>query len=483
MSKNNAKYWWWLVLGLALLIRVFILFQPSLTILDRWGSDDLYYYTQIAGNVAAGNGFSFDGLHLTNGFQPLFEFLLIPFGKWLWHDVEFSLKFTLLLVSVLTMIAGWQLRLLCRQWNMPPRIALLAPAILLLHPKILSVTFNGTEGALSLLMLVLSLRSLEWMQEKKHTLWISVIFSLLVLTRMDFTFFLMALFAYGMFRKQSFFHWVKVLVTPVLVFAAWMSLNYVYFKSIVPSSGAAKMLHSALLDYSIPKVFLSTWSTALFAETQLSWVVLVLVIFGVIFLLMKHKQLAQKAIFLIGASSVLGIIAIVSIGYFRDWYLMPQYLTTCILMAFGVSFLLERLPSFNWKSLLVLVPLGLIWTEAHFTERKMNRTAIYNAIRKFELQLPSGELVGTFNAGLLGTILGPNTRVINLDGVVNNSVLPYQKNKQLDRYLEQENISFLIDHSGSIDFFREQFMPDVQLEVIAKERIQSTEEWTLVRVQ
>ena len=39
--------------------------------------DDSFYYSQIARQVAMGHGFTFDGLHRTNGFQPLWLFLLI----------------------------------------------------------------------------------------------------------------------------------------------------------------------------------------------------------------------------------------------------------------------------------------------------------------------------------------------------------------------------------------------------------------------
>jgi hypothetical protein len=41
-------------------------------------TDDTFYYLQVARHVAEGDGFTFDGLHGTNGFQPLWQFLLVP---------------------------------------------------------------------------------------------------------------------------------------------------------------------------------------------------------------------------------------------------------------------------------------------------------------------------------------------------------------------------------------------------------------------
>jgi hypothetical protein len=40
--------------------------------------DDGYYYFQIARNLARGAGFTFDGIHATNGFHPLWLLLQAP---------------------------------------------------------------------------------------------------------------------------------------------------------------------------------------------------------------------------------------------------------------------------------------------------------------------------------------------------------------------------------------------------------------------
>ena len=40
--------------------------------------DDSFYAFNIARNIAEGNGASFDSIHPTTGFQPLYVFLLVP---------------------------------------------------------------------------------------------------------------------------------------------------------------------------------------------------------------------------------------------------------------------------------------------------------------------------------------------------------------------------------------------------------------------
>ena len=41
-------------------------------------SDDAFYYAQVARNVAHGDGFTFDGIHRTNGVHPAWTWLLVP---------------------------------------------------------------------------------------------------------------------------------------------------------------------------------------------------------------------------------------------------------------------------------------------------------------------------------------------------------------------------------------------------------------------
>ena len=40
--------------------------------------DDAFYYLRIAANVASGRGLTFDGAAPTNGFHPLYLFMLVP---------------------------------------------------------------------------------------------------------------------------------------------------------------------------------------------------------------------------------------------------------------------------------------------------------------------------------------------------------------------------------------------------------------------
>ncbi|MBK9471399.1 MAG: hypothetical protein IPO18_03830 [bacterium] len=63
--------------------------------------DDTAYYLQIARHAATGAGFTFDGLHPTNGYQPLWQWLLVPVFAVIRLGPEAMLRLVLVLQSLL----------------------------------------------------------------------------------------------------------------------------------------------------------------------------------------------------------------------------------------------------------------------------------------------------------------------------------------------------------------------------------------------
>jgi hypothetical protein len=57
--------------------------------------------------------------------------------------------------------------------------------------------------------------------------------------------------------------------------------------------------------------------------------------------------------------------------------------------------------------------------------------------------LPEDAIIGSWNAGLIGYFYKGDT--VNLDGVVNNSILPAIKKKRVMEFILQNNIAYLCD--------------------------------------
>ena len=66
-----------LLIGLAL--RLGLAWQDHLVQLAEWlWTDDSYLSLSVARNLAHGRGMTADGVHVTNGFQPLYVLLMVP---------------------------------------------------------------------------------------------------------------------------------------------------------------------------------------------------------------------------------------------------------------------------------------------------------------------------------------------------------------------------------------------------------------------
>ena len=68
---------------------------------------------------------------------------------------------------------------------------------------------------------------------------------------------------------------------------------------------------------------------------------------------------------------------------------------------------------------------------------------VYTSQREFDQRVPAGEVIGSFNAGIAG-FFSPR-RIVNLDGLVNASVVPYYRERRLERYFLDEGIHYIAD--------------------------------------
>jgi hypothetical protein len=69
--------------------------------------------------------------------------------------------------------------------------------------------------------------------------------------------------------------------------------------------------------------------------------------------------------------------------------------------------------------------------------------------------LPPNAVVGSWNAGIFGYF--SNRQVINLDGLINNDILPHLKKRTLYRYIEKRKINYIVDYSVMI-YWQEKYL-------------------------
>ena len=146
-----------LAAGAAVLHLAFVWLQSAEYVLRV---DDAFYYFQIARNAAQGSGFTFDGIHPTNGFQPLWGLVLAGFAWLFLHagaaEPMLLARLFLSVAALVNVAAGLALYAAARGW-LRRRDALGFLAVWLLSPLLVSHQTAGMENALFALLLGLAL--------------------------------------------------------------------------------------------------------------------------------------------------------------------------------------------------------------------------------------------------------------------------------------------------------------------------------------
>jgi hypothetical protein len=158
------------------------------------------------------------------------------------------------------------------------------------------------------------------------------------------------------------------------------------------------------------------------------------------------------------------------------WYLSLPYLETyLVLVVIGSTICAtamdsERAKRWAFKALVaggVLTVLGLVryaqtWQYGFWAWQR----DVYTAIEPVDRALPAGARVGCFNAGIPGYF--SRRQIINLDGLVNDAVVPYWRARRFEQYLTDARIGFIYDENLSMERARDFSQGSPQLEEIIR---------------
>lgn len=247
------------LLLLALIPALYIAFGNPNTILDWYSSDDGFLYFQVARNLAAGHGFTFDGINPTNGFHPLWLFLITPIFALAQIDLLLPLRVLMLLSALLSagsaMLLYRILKYFTSEW-----VALFVGLLWIVLPPIHTLTLHtGVEAGLSAFTILLFWYQLISFKPSvdqgfRDLIVLGLLGVLTIFARLDNSF-LVALGGLWLWlhlwqppkkpkrnpwiwRLQTGFAFLSPLALLLLIYVAW---NYFSFNTIVPISGDVKL--------------------------------------------------------------------------------------------------------------------------------------------------------------------------------------------------------------------------------------------------
>lgn len=450
-------------------------------------ADDAFYYFEISRNAARGEGFTFDGMYPTNGFHPLWAWLLTPLFALspdsFWLPIHLAL-FTSGMCTVAT--AGVLFHLFGRRKAYGA--GLFAAWFWLLNPLTVIVSFRGLETTLNTLLFAISLFSLDRIRSQgrwriRETTLLGGLLGLCMLARTEnilWTASVCVVLIAELARKgrhRAIPASVGALGLGALVpLLPWLLWNLETFGTLVQTSGLAKIrfeLYGALpeisssslaqtiqgatrnllgiLEHIVRFLGREDWGRAqksplillaLTSQAAAVWL-------GGTLLRRKGESAPGEAAahlvwrrlrfptFLFFALH-LGYYAWVAQSY-AHWYFLPVVLGLSLWIGERLS-VVERPIAAGSR---IFVAVGVVaslaltfWIAApHFkrNDQRLRQTALLASHVD-----PSVEKLGVWNAGLVGywfSFHRPDLRVINLDGVVNNQVTALADSDAYENYI------------------------------------------------
>lgn len=328
-----------LLLGVIFLVRLaLLLYLPASRVADlvEYLYDDGYYYLAVAANLADSAKSTFDGLTLTNGYQPLWLLLLSLVAKLVGTSPH-----TLLVADcVLIYLTAWGALLLAgglrraEHRNMAMALAVGLAVMMLRWPLAL---LQGLETVL-ILPLSIPLVLLIEQAEERQLLWVSALLATMLLVRLDYLALYGAAVAVlalrlcypqpppwpgGASGTVRIIGKLSVFVLPTL--AIYLVVNQWLFGSAVPVSGLAKSLGGPTFsNWGVWRNFLGP------AEESPFLLLILLVLEGI------TRSIARPQPWFYRSICLFAIAAAAQCLYFctlYTWYVMPWYECSVMMVA------------------------------------------------------------------------------------------------------------------------------------------------------
>jgi len=485
----------------ALVLRLFLCFQPPEVLIPRVASDDMFYYLSIARNIARGDGATADRENVTNGFHPLWAIILVPLFKI--HALDDDvLQWSLSLLTLFSVLSAWFmyriLRFACGE--IP---SLLAAVIWLCCPYTILVALAGVEaplfvfllGAASYCYLRLRMRGPDSAALLSRWVSLGILMGGGVLARIDGALLAAIVFTDSLVstRRTAVAISVRFLqafsygIGCILVVLPWFVWSYLRTGFIFQMSGKAIYQQQHVLFWAqyrdagaVP--YGMGWLANVLSNMQAAFrsvmvlcgastpalsALLLLCVFALIMAATRNRQLVRDWLkrissfnFLFCYGLLMMLLYCTYLWYSQDWYYYSIVFVACILAGCFFDILDEWLRSGHacllrgrlW-SIFLLCAISLFcyrtlaWWRSGIRGWQID---MYRAAIWVKEHVPKEARIGSFNSGILAYYCPQ--RVINLDGVVNGSAFRAVREGKIFSYVREQGIGYIVESPLSLQF-------------------------------
>lgn len=475
------------------LLRMVIAWR-AVDVVDRlFVPDDTYYTLAVARAMAQGLGPAADGAHLTNGFQPLLAFLLVPVFA-VTRDPDAPLRAAWVLLALVDGVLALALGALARRASRVhgPLAGATATVAWAASPLAISYALGGLETSLALLLEVLF--ALAWCRARRRGRprdfgMAGVLAGLAILARIDAAWLVGMVGAWELARGQRGKALVAAAAGAATV-APWWAYESARFGTVVPASGDAVRAQVAVHR----SLYLTTprqigWALGTVLEAPLARVVdlrewffhhgalaavataVLVVLVGVGIRAVRGGSAAAPIRLLLAFGVVVWLFYALYVPalWFFPRYLSPMHVTLTVLGSMAVARLRDWRPRGGapWPAALAggvfaLAPALRSLTYVVDTPAGTVDVALHGAkgyrepARQILDQAPDGAVLGALQSGALAYYAPAQARrlgVVNLDGVVDAGAAAAFAERRLAAFARSRGVTHLADWQFNVDAF------------------------------
>ncbi len=477
--------------------------------------DDGFYAFKIAKNIADGNGATFDGIHPTTGFQPLYVLLLVPAFALSGDNLVAPIYIALSLLAIFTCLTAYFIYRICMRY-VGWRSSLVAALIWAFSPIVTKQSANGLETALASLLIAVSvyyylerIRSVENPGAGRFMI-LGIVLGLMVLARIDGVLLILVMMLDYLVllraTRVSAKRLVRVSLVPLgvcILYGPWLLFNMAVCGSPLQDSGAAtrflSLAYAGYFGYGAGDMGSSgpdasfIWAHLTHAISTMKVIPPAHLIFRLIdktgatlgspggfhiagnvlgFLALggagftvfgwrrderKRRRGEMHFLILFAAGLIASYVMYVFGMFFFLRYFYPVYLIACIYLAFLLhdfhGWYARRSIAMRRAIILASAAYAALFGLFSYSQAFRSRPIypFYDVSRWVNEHTGDAERIGVFQCGTIGYL--SNRRIINLDGKVNRGALEAMRSGSLDGYLRKEGIEVVIDHSDILKIF------------------------------
>lgn len=475
------------LLVVTVLSRLAFALRPEPQLASRPYLEDSYYAFNSAYHLSQGHGLTADGVHKTNGIQPLIVFLYVPFFAIAGEDKWLALRLIFLLIAVIESISIVVLAKLLfaltkgarddlPEWQKP---WIVGPFLWTVLYPLMWHHANGLETGLYAMFILLSLlvyyKAISSGADTSKT-WIGfgTILGLAILARIDAVF-LVAGFALDLVRRRSLRAIPQIIlmgVAAIAVSSSWWIYNLTQFGSLMPISGQSQSQVAVLYEniirslvvladifstffytpyYSLPTMLLPIWIT--FVAVVVYTIATRIKIWR--FLKDQAHLDALLPLALMGWMLYIFYVFFFSAPHFLPRYLHPVRILWILLVCLSVPILVQMFKAsyvtYPRAAVLLIAPvlLAAIFFNANrylVNFGTVQISELYEAGKWAEAR-PQAK-IGMLQSGT-ATFISPN--VTNLDGKVNPEAMEAIRSTGIGEYIKRERFDYLADVPNLVD--------------------------------